>query len=232
MRFEFRTRHYPYVIESYNDYIHFQKKIQSELRRAGHKSVDLRVLEIGTGTGITTEIIAKSYSRISLESLDISEEMIDEASSRLAGLNNIRFIVGDAVDYLTKCEDEKYDFVISGFTVHNFEQQYRQEFYNSVYRVLKKRAKFINIDKFAPNDSIRRIQAFKRRICRYIDICLRDDALDELKFIVEHYIEDLKPNRIMTFKNELEILREIGFGSCKFISKKPRQMLGILIATV
>jgi MoaA/NifB/PqqE/SkfB family radical SAM enzyme/ubiquinone/menaquinone biosynthesis C-methylase UbiE len=77
-----------------------------------------KILEAGCGTGFATVLIAKKLKNSAhITAADISEGMLTEAKerSRLAGLNNVRFIAGDALEILDN--KKSLDMVFSSWVL-------------------------------------------------------------------------------------------------------------------
>jgi ubiquinone/menaquinone biosynthesis C-methylase UbiE len=84
-----------------------------------------RVLDIGCGTGAGTLFLAREFPRASVRGIDLSEEMIREARSKV-GLDpegRIAFKVADAADL--PYEDESFDLVAQLNMPPFFEQMVR-----------------------------------------------------------------------------------------------------------
>lgn len=87
---------------------HNLEKIAFLLRQLGIESED-KVLDLGTGTGILIPFLTK-LENISLDALDISEEMLGKAQKKYGHLNNLSFIHGDFLEISLAAA--KYDKII------------------------------------------------------------------------------------------------------------------------
>jgi len=221
---------YNIINDVYGNFISFQEFLSNELTELDSNK-ELEILEIGTGTGITTEIILKSRKNIKLTSIDIDKEMIEFASQTLSSFSNVNFIVSDAFDYTKTISANNFDFVVSGFTIHNFTNNYRQILFNEIYRILKPKGIFINADKFVSDNKEKQIQGLKYRIGTYIDTLVPLGKIDLLKEWVAHYIDDQNPNKLLKFDQTINDLQQIGFDNMKYIFKSELEMLGVLTAT-
>jgi malonyl-CoA O-methyltransferase len=74
-----------------------------------------RILEIGCGTGVLTEKLAKAFPPGRIDAVDVSRAMTVKARKRLAGNRMIRWIVADATRLPEKI---KYPLIISNCTLH------------------------------------------------------------------------------------------------------------------
>lgn len=213
----------------YGNYISFQNVITKILNDDNAKE-QLDIVEIGTGTGITTQIVLNSKNKIKLSSIDIDEEMIGFAKQNLSTFSNINFIVSDALSYLKTSSNNHYDYVISGFTIHNFNLEYRQELFTEIFRVLKPNGLFINVDKFVSDDKDKQIEGLKYRLGTYIDTLIREEKFELLKEWATHYIDDQKPDKLLKFDKTQKDLHQVGFYKVDYIFKSELEMLGILTA--
>ena len=88
-----------------------------------------RVLELGSGTGNLSELIASCGE---LVSVDVSENMETIAEPKMRHLANRRFIKADILEVFTK-ELGKFDAVISTYTVHHLTDQEKQRLFALVF---------------------------------------------------------------------------------------------------
>jgi tRNA (cmo5U34)-methyltransferase len=105
---------------------------------------ELRVLDLGTGTGVLSEMVAQRFPRGTVMLLDFSEKMLDVARQRLAGCGDrFRFVVAD---YLEKPFPNQYDLVVSALSVHHLENQDKQKLFRKVHDSLAPGGFFVNAD--------------------------------------------------------------------------------------
>ena len=88
-----------------------------------------RVLELGSGTGNLSELIA---SCAELVSVDVSENMEAIARRKVRHLANRRFIKTDILEVFSQ-ELGKFDAVISTYTVHHLTDQEKQRLFVLVF---------------------------------------------------------------------------------------------------
>lgn len=88
-----------------------------------------RVLELGSGTGNLSELIASCGE---LVSVDVSENMEAVAKLKVRHLTNRRFIKADILEVFTK-EIGKFDAVISTYAVHHLTDQEKQQLFALVF---------------------------------------------------------------------------------------------------
>tara|TARA_Y100000310_G_C20656794_1_gene802393 strand:+ start:1570 stop:2283 length:714 start_codon:yes stop_codon:yes gene_type:complete len=169
-------------------------------------------LELGCGPGYTTSVILSADSRIRVKAVDNEPVMISQARTCLDDYvkeGRVELVEQDALIYLQSLEDESVDVFASGFTLHNFNNEYRNQVLNEVYRIMKKGGLFVNADKYARdeehNEDLQwQLQQFKEKY-RAIG---RNDLEEEW---VRHYLEDNNPEILMNEKESLNGMQEMGF---------------------
>lgn len=95
------------------------------------------LLDCGCGTGPMIEIIHSKYPDKHYTGLDITPEMIKKAQAKK--LSNVKFIVGDCEKL--PFEPESFDAIICTNSFHHYPNP--QDFFDSVYRVLRKGGRLI-----------------------------------------------------------------------------------------
>lgn len=104
------------IKDFYNDFVNYQtrsgineriytlyKKMLSQ--NLGSSS---RVLELGCGIGVMTQLLSKKVKQGYIEAVDLSNKSIELAKSKVVR-SNISFFTGDVVYYIPK--EKKYDFI-------------------------------------------------------------------------------------------------------------------------
>jgi ubiquinone/menaquinone biosynthesis C-methylase UbiE len=96
---------------------------------------DMRVLEIGCGTGRMTVPLSRIFGHV--DAVDISAEMIARARTAAQNRNNIRLHVNNGVD-LSMFADEEFDFVLSAIVFQHIPKRIVVENYvMEAWRVLR-----------------------------------------------------------------------------------------------
>jgi ubiquinone/menaquinone biosynthesis C-methylase UbiE len=224
--------YYNLVQKVYGNYVSFEENILVKLNNYNNSSSIIKVLEIGFGTGITTNIILKSRNDIKVYAIDNDPDTLKLASNNLSKWLNKNLVLelSDAIEYLDNIVDGYFDIIISGFTIHNFEKTYRENVYKAIYRVLVNKGLFINADKFTPIDINIRINSLKYRINKYIDVFLKANKTELLKEWISHYIDDVSYEKMMTIKETKLQLKNIGFNNIIVEKENLQEMTAILTA--
>jgi ubiquinone/menaquinone biosynthesis C-methylase UbiE len=96
----------------------------------GHINNEMRVLEIGCGTGYFTRELAKTQS--SVVSIDISPDLIEIAKNETKEFKNIEYLLQNAEKM--EFEDEHFDSIIGSSVLHHLDIN---KALSEIYRVLK-----------------------------------------------------------------------------------------------
>lgn len=89
------------------------------MQRLGGRLDDMRVLEIGCGRGVGTEIIFERFGAREVHAFDLDPDMVEKARKRLSRYPEprLRLFVGDAA--AIEAEDESYDAVVDFGIIHH-----------------------------------------------------------------------------------------------------------------
>jgi ubiquinone/menaquinone biosynthesis C-methylase UbiE len=91
------------------------------------------VLDLGSGTAnLSLKIQSCSY----LCCVDVSEKMTELAKPKLVHLSNVEFVQADVMEYFDQ-HNEKFDVVVSTYTIHHLVEDEKQVFFKQVWDHLK-----------------------------------------------------------------------------------------------
>ncbi|MGL5351920.1 MAG: class I SAM-dependent methyltransferase [Clostridium sp.] len=108
-----------------------------------YKGTSPKVLDIGSGTGLFSEILLKKYPNAKVTLIDLSDKMLDVAKKRFDNNPSFEFIVDD----YTKHEFiNKFDIIISALSIHHLSHIDKENLYKKCYNILEDNGVFINAD--------------------------------------------------------------------------------------
>ena len=103
------------------------------------------LVDVGCGTGYFIETIARSFPNLCLVGVDISEEMVQEASKNLSSLriaNQLSFRQGDIQEL--PFENSSLDFIVSTLSLHHWAEP--KQAIQEINRILKPGGQFLIFD--------------------------------------------------------------------------------------
>lgn len=209
---------------SYPHYDELQNVVGTTIKEkfASFAGEEIKVLEIGCGTGITSKVILDAEERVHLVALDNEKLMLSQAKEKLSDeryKDKIDFVEADALKYLQSLENESLEVVASGYVLHNLKSDIRDMIISEIYRVLKKEGIFINADKYAFDDKAEHERSYKEQIERFdvYDTIGRSDYKEEW---IKHFAEDNKDEVIFREGEATKFLEKIGFRNVKTAYRK------------
>lgn len=132
-----------------NDYDKYRKQAIPNMEIYYNTVVNLtknylnpKILDLGAGTGILTELLYKQHPNADITLVDLSTEMLNIAKKKFAD-KNFKYI---EADYLTYDFEEKYDIIVSSLSIHHLTDEEKKLLYNRIYDFLKSGGLFINAD--------------------------------------------------------------------------------------
>lgn len=179
-----------------------------------------KILEIGVGEGDLTKYVLKENNGISIDCLDISQDMLDLANENLSKFKDrLNFICADALGFL-KENSPKYDLIISSWTIHNFPWSDKLSLFQEIFSSLNFGGKFLLMDKLYPDISEQSKQLFDLQIKRYV--YLSEELKNE---IIAHEKQDLLDDYRMEETQTINELKKIGFKNIKILDRVERDVL-------
>ncbi|PAV08032.1 class I SAM-dependent methyltransferase [Methanosphaera cuniculi] len=172
---------------------------------------NLRILDLGCGTGNISLQVLERFPDAKITCLDISDKMIEVAKEKLAGYENIEFVLGDftIVDII-----DDYDAIISSLALHHIrDENDKRQMYQYIYDSLKQDGVFYNADVMEANSKYN--SKLNERIA--------DKYMAENQLTVED-MKDHKKKREhndhpITITDHLRLLEDVGFKEIDVIWK-------------
>ena len=199
-----------------------------------HYDQELNVVEIGGGTGITTLAILLAIDKGIINSIDNAVTMQKQAQISLkswAEQGKVNFIENDALKALKAIADNSVDIVASAYTLHNFEQPYRELLISEVFRILKKGGKFINGDRYGLDDISTHTAMIQKEIVHYFKVLTAEKKPELLEHWITHLFSDEAENKVMRETVSIEQLKKIGFVEVKLSQRTEVNALVTAIKT-
>ncbi len=208
-----------------------QKSVKDAIRAHFTKHSEITVLELGCGSGYTTEFILRAKPNINVIAVDNEKVMIAQAKKNLSHAikkGKVKLALKDALSFLKTVKNNSIDAFASAFVLHNWKQDYRKAVLEEIFRILKKGGLFVNADKYMPNDKKEYMKGNIWQI-RQFEIFSKSGRPDLKKSWMLHYREDDKPDTRMVENASILQMEKIGF---KDIKKTFRRFLeATIIAT-
>jgi len=175
----------------------------------------LSALEIGTGTGVTTQLILSALGEGSLISIDNAPAMMVQAETHLEEhlvSGRLRLITDDALSALYALPSESMDLVLSAYTLHNFLEGYRREVLKEILRVLKPKGWFVNGDRYGVDDPAEHLKTIQDEVRGYFRVFREINRPDLLEQWVVHLLSDESDEHRMRLTTSIDVMQSLGFG--------------------
>lgn len=125
-------------------------RLQATLAQATSGVVAGRILDLGSGTGVTAESMLTRHPRASLVGIDASEHMLAHA----------RRLVPGATFLVRRLEDPvppgPFDLVVSAFAIHHLDARGKAGLFGRVAAVLAPGGRFVVADVVVPRHAVDR----------------------------------------------------------------------------
>lgn len=181
------------------------------------RDMEVRVLDLGAGTGVLSEMVAERFPRGTVTLVDFSGKMMDVARQRLAGrCDRFRFVVAN---YLEEQFPEQYELVVSALSIHHLENRDKQILFRKVYDSLVPGGVFVYADQTlgaTPEIEEQYQEDWVRRV--------RETSIEEQA--LNRFLERTRDNRRATLEvpltAQISWLEEAGFEGVDCFYKRGR----------
>lgn len=163
----------------------------------------IRVLDLGAGTGLLSGLIADSFPLAQFHLTDISSKMLDVAATRasLAG-RAVELTHIDLRDILKL--GRRYDAIVSSLAIHHLSSVEKQNLFGDCFALLENNGIFINADQ-ALGATAAIEEEYRREWLRVVeDAGVSDDDL-------QRALERMKEDKMDPLRDQLDWLRQAGF---------------------
>ena len=164
-------------------------------------STPLSVADLGAGTGLLSKQILKAFPQSNMTLVDISEEMLNVAKSRLNAYSNIDYQVSD---YSKNLPAGNYDLIVSSLSIHHLTDKNKKQLFHAVKKSLKPNGIFINADQvLGETEEIENL---------YHSIWLSEvkkNGITETE--LNEALDRMEEDKMATLSSQIEWLKESGF---------------------
>ncbi len=186
------------IIPGFHDFYGTVLKI-IPLKKGGR----INILELGTGTGMLTEIMLSAYPKAKLTGIDLTDEMLSQAERKLERFKN-RLILKRG-DFVTTPFGSNYDAVISSLSIHHLTAGGKKRVYKKIHKSLKKGGVFINADMVKSESA-----TIQKTYLKLWEGFMRDGGVDE-EYIRRRFRGAKKVDIYDTVSDQLNWLKKAGF---------------------
>jgi SAM-dependent methyltransferase len=116
-----------------------------------------RVLDLGTGDGLTLEMVLDARPGATGVGLDFQDEMLDRARARFAGRAGVVIAEHDLDEPLPDSIGT-FDVVVSSFAIHHLAPERQRDLYGEVFEHLAPGGVFVNVEHVASTTPRRHVE--------------------------------------------------------------------------
>jgi tRNA (cmo5U34)-methyltransferase len=170
---------------------------------AKEKKKNLKILELGFGTGTLTYRTIKEYPNAEVLGIDNNIENISKANEKLKDFSNFKYIKDDFKSFETK---ELFDAIVSALSMHHLSDEEKQEYFKFIFNRLEFGGKFIIGDIVKSDD--------EEEWHRYLVDTMGEEG--EYRWQTHKNNKEDKPS---TLENQLLWLKQAGFDKVEVVNK-------------
>jgi len=109
-----------------------------------NKNKKYRVLDLGCGNGVLSEIVLKKLPNSHIVGFDITDEMLMAYKQKINQYTNTYQLIKG--DYKNDSIGDSYDIILTGMTLHHLNWEERKAFYKKLFKSANKNAVYISND--------------------------------------------------------------------------------------
>ena len=172
-------------------------------------------LDLGCGDGFLGRFIYELYPNSKGVFLDISREMINKVKGKSLK-ESTEYIVQDFGENGWESgiiSIDKFDLIISGFSIHHINNDKKKRLYNDIYKLLRPEGIFLNLEHVSsPTERIEELfnDLFLDGMSDYQDSIGENKTKEEIKNLY-HDQNHKKLNKLESVEIQCDWLRDIGF---------------------
>jgi tRNA (cmo5U34)-methyltransferase len=168
-----------------------------------HQDRELRVLDLGAGTGLLSSGVAARYPHALLTLVDLSPAMLRVAEERVAA-SDARRVSFQTMDYSKELLKGTYDLIVSALSIHHLPDDAKANLFRKAYGALEPGGMFINADQVQGENAI------AEKICTRTWLRkVRESGIEEEALTAA--LERMKEDRMSPLSSQLTWLVQTGF---------------------
>ena len=167
------------------------------------KNDEIKVIDLGCGTGTISKMVKESYPFASIHCVDIAKNMIEIAKHKLSKYSDITYENADLTQYFFT---NSYDVVLSSLTLHHLvTDKDKINFYTKVYHALNSNGVFYNADNvIGSNEAMQ-----ENNMLHWKNFMRKTVSEEEIEQTwIKRYLEEDRPAKLI---DQLNWLKDIGF---------------------
>lgn len=205
---------------AYPHHDEFQKTVAETIAKyfSASKQEEIKVIEGGAGSGVSTSFLLKADPRIKVFAVDSAAKMLGQAKQSLLEYSSrVVFELDDLLSYLQKQEDSSFDVFVAVWTIHNLQPEYRKDLFREICRILKPSGLFVSGDKYSVDDEALHKSQLETQLNRFKEFGITGNPTLADDWI-KHNLEDEKIR--ITEKEQIDILEARGFSNIEVVYRK------------
>ena len=179
------------------------QEIEKIVEEFSQKNKVEKIVDLGIGTGLTSERILRIIPQVSLTAIDFSETMLSGAKKRLSKYQT-KFILGD---YAKEEFGKDFDIAVSVIGIHHQNHEGKRKLFKKIFNSLKQGGIFIFGDLVTYKDKEKAALNEEKHYAFLVENATDKKTLEEWTYHHKH-LNDLAP-----IEDQVNWLKEAGFSS-------------------